>query len=102
MVIIGASSQCTEPSTALSSLREKVLSAYLLEALGHAVDRSARPLTVEAAKGFLMESRKAQKVRLKGEAGRSINFKAESQSVIGSETIDSDTGESVRETYIAK
>lgn len=82
-------------------LQDKLLSAYVLEALGEQVDRRARPVSKAAAKAWLGKARKAKKVRYKKQ-GRSVNFKKETPNSIGNETMDQGTGKTVRETYISK
>jgi hypothetical protein len=83
-------------------VRDKLLSAYLLEALGQRVDPHARPLSSKAAKGFFDEVRKGKGMKMKGASGRSINYKKDLPNAIGSDTIDAETGEKVRESYIGK
>ncbi|MSP63600.1 MAG: hypothetical protein EXR72_25295 [Myxococcales bacterium] len=85
-----------------SDLRDKLLSAYVLEALGQKVMKDAAPLSTVAAKEFFLESRKAKKQLMQSSGGRSVNYKAESPIMIGSETLDPAVGEKVRETYIIK
>ena len=82
-------------------LQDKLLSAYILEALGQQVDRRAPALSKSAAKSWLGKARKAKKVRIKAQ-GRSVNFKKETANTIGSEAFDKGTGKTVRETYIKK
>jgi hypothetical protein len=82
-------------------LRNKLLSAYVLEALGEQVNRRARPVSKAAAKKWLGKARKAKKIRYKKQ-GRSINYKKETPNAIGNETMDNGTGKTVRETYISK
>lgn len=84
-----------------SDLKDKLLSAYILEALGQQVVRNARPVSKGAARRFLRDARKARKYKLKG-AGQSDNYRRESSNVIGAETVDKKTGKMVRETYIRK
>jgi hypothetical protein len=82
-------------------LQDKLLSAYILEALGEQVNRNAPALTKGAAKSWLGKARKAPKMKLKAQ-GRSINYKKEAPDVIGNEAYDNGTGQTVRETYIKK
>jgi hypothetical protein len=82
-------------------LKEKLLSAYILEALGEQVVRNAPTISKGAAAKWIYDARKAKKVKLKG-SGRSVNFSKEAPNMIGDETQDSATGKTVRETYIKK
>lgn len=85
----------------MTKLSDKLLTSYILEALGQKVVRNAPALSVGAAKGFLNKARKSKKVRLKG-YGRSMNYRKENKEMIGAETVDQATGKQVRETYIMK
>ncbi len=85
-----------------SSLRDKLLSAYILEALGQQTRTDARAVSAADAKTFLLEARKAKKVESKGASGRAINYKRETTKMIGSETVDATTGQGLRETYLSK
>jgi hypothetical protein len=82
-------------------LQEKLLSAYILEALGHQVLAGAPVVNAKAAGQFVGKARAAAKVKVKG-SGSSLNYKLESDLVIGSETLDGRTGKKVRETYFGK
>lgn len=84
-----------------ASLQDKLMSAYILEALGQQVVRNAPAISKGAAEKYLYKARKARKVKLKG-SGRSINYKKESKQMIGNETFDQGTGKKLRETYLAK
>lgn len=84
-----------------ASLQNKLLSAYILEALGQQVVRNAPTLSKGAAQQFLYNARKAKKIKLKS-SGRSVNYRKEDDNQIGAETIDKATGKTVRETYISK
>ena len=82
-------------------LSDKLLSAYVLEALGHQVDKRAAPVSSEKARTFIGKARKskAKKVR---RSGRAKNLAKEDDDFIGSETIDADDEATVRESYIKK
>lgn len=82
-------------------LSDKLLSAYVLEALGHQVNRRAKPVSSEAAKTFIGKARrsKAKKIR---KSGRANNVAKEEVDFIGNETVDADSAETVRESYIKK
>jgi hypothetical protein len=84
-----------------AKLQDKLLSAYILEALGEQVVRRAPALSKGDAKRWLGKARKAKKVRLKAQ-GRSVNYKKEAPDVIGNEAFDTGTNRTVRETYIMK
>ncbi len=83
-------------------VRDKLLSAYLLEALGQKVERNAPPLSAKAAKGFFDEVRKGKGMKMKGASGRSVNYKKDLPNAIGADTVDAETGQTVRESYIGK
>jgi hypothetical protein len=86
-----------------SDLKDKLLSAYILEALGEKVVKDAPPINAGAAMDFVGKGRAAGKIMLKSKgSGRSVNYKIENDKQIGSETIDKGTGAKVRETYIMK
>ncbi len=87
--------------TLFRELQPKLLTAYVLEALSHDVDKKAVPVSRNRAKGFVSKGRKMKQKTTK-RSGRAINHKKEDKELIGSETEDSDTGEKVRETYIGK
>lgn len=80
-------------------VREKLLSAYILEALGQQVDRNAAPISAKAAKGFIDAGRKAKRMAAPS-SGRSQNYKFEDNQLVGGETVDK--GKKVRETYMSK
>jgi hypothetical protein len=84
-----------------AALQEKLLSSYILEALGQQVVRNAPSISKGAAREYLHKARKAKRVRFKG-SGRSRNFKMDNDELIGNETYDKKTGKKVRETYISK
>ncbi len=81
-------------------LNDKLLSAYVLEALSHQVDKNARPVTYRAAKSFVSKGRKSKAKNAKN-AGMAKSYAKESDDFIGAETVDED-GETVRETYLSK
>ena len=81
-------------------LQDKLLSSYILEALGEQVDRNARPISKGAAKKWLHKARKGKKIRLKS-SGRSRNYRKQGKGFVGSEMEDQATGKTVRESYYA-
>jgi hypothetical protein len=83
------------------NLSDKLLSAYVLEALGHQVQKNAAPVTSKAAESFVSEGRNTATKQSK-KAGRARNDSKENDKLIGAETVDEDTGKTVRETYIGK
>ena len=87
--------------TLFSDVRDKLLSAYILEALGQQVLPDAPRLSAGAAKGFIEEGRKAKGVTI-GKGGRSIVYKKQTKKLIGAETVDEGNGEKVRESYMAQ
>lgn len=87
-----------------ASLRDKLLSAYILEALGQQVRANAPSVSANDAEGWLREARGGKKAEMKGRSGRAINYKKESAKTFGAETMDPasvDQG-ALRETYISK
>lgn len=82
-------------------LEDKLLSAYVLEALGHQVDKDAKPVSSTAAKDFIGKARKARPKRT-GKSGRAKNLAKETPELIGNETVDEKSKKTVRETYIVK
>lgn len=82
-------------------LSDKLLSAYVLEALGHQVNRGARPVSSDAAKKFIGKARET-KARSVKKSGRAKNVSKETPEFIGAETVDDASDETVRETYIGK
>ncbi len=87
--------------TLFSDVRDKLLSAYILEALGQQVLPGAPRLSPAAAKDFVEEGRKAKGVQY-GKGGRSVVYKKGTNKLVGSETIDEGSGQKVRETYMSK
>ena len=82
-------------------LSDKLLSAYVLEALGHQVNKRAAPVSSEAAESFIGKARKTKAKRVR-KSGRAKNLNKEDIDFIGNETIDGDNAETVRESYIKK
>lgn len=82
-------------------LRDKLLSAYILEALEEQVDPNAPVLSKSKAQKWLHKARGAKK-RLRKKAGRAQIYRNETDESVGSETVDSKGGKTVRETYIIK
>jgi hypothetical protein len=87
--------------TLFGDVRDKLLSAYILEALGQQVVPNAPRISAGAAKGFIEEGRKAKGVTI-GKGGRSIIYKKQTKKLIGAETVDEGNGEKVRESYMAQ
>jgi hypothetical protein len=82
-------------------LQGKLLSSYILEALGQQENLNAPPVSPAAAQSFVGKARAAKKDAGKASGG-AMNYKMEDQELIGSETIDSRSGGSVRESYTAR
>jgi hypothetical protein len=82
-------------------LEEKLLSAYVLEALGHQVDRDAKPVSAGGARNFIGKVRRA-KVKGTKASGDAENIAKEEDDFIGNETVDSRSKKTVRESYLAK
>ena len=83
------------------ALENKLLSAYVLEALGHQVVRDARPVSSKQAETFVGKGRKTSSKKAT-KSGRATSYSKETDDLIGAETVDEATGETVRETYIGK
>ncbi len=85
----------------LDALQDKLLSAYILEALERDVDPDAKPLATDAAQTFV-ESATSAATTGQRKVGRSQNVTKESADVIANESKDSDTGRGTRGTYVLK
>ena len=86
-----------------SKLRDKLMSAYILEALGQKVIANAPAVSADRAKGFYYKARGAKKRRIKGKSsGRAINYRRKSKGVIGVEAVDKQSGKKLRESYHAQ
>lgn len=85
----------------LDALQDKLLSAYILEALEHDVDPDAPPLAKDAAKTFVDGAMGTASTGQRA-VGRSQNTTKESADVIGIESKDAATGLSTRGTYVSK
>lgn len=83
-----------------ADLRDKLVSAYVLEALEHQVDPNAPKLRSGKAKAFFDGARAAPKGPAT-KSGRATNYKKRLKGVTGAETVDDETKDMVRETYIA-
>lgn len=83
------------------SLREKLLSAYILEAIEHQVDPNARRIDKKIGKSFVDDAEAAPSSEGIGGLG-TRGVKKESKDTIGNETWDLQTGKTVRRTYINK
>jgi ARG and Rhodanese-Phosphatase-superfamily-associated Protein domain len=84
-----------------AKLQEKLVSSYVLEALGQQVVRNAPSISKGAAQQYIHKARKAKRMNFKG-SGRSRNNKIDNADLIGNETFDKKTGKRVRESYITK
>ena len=84
-----------------AKLQDKLVSSYVLEALGQQVVRNAPAISKGAAQQYIHKARKAKRMRFKG-SGRSRNNKIDTDNMIGNETYDKKTGKRVRESYIVK
>jgi hypothetical protein len=82
-------------------LQDKLLAAYVLEALEEQVDRRAKPVSKAKAKSWLGKARKAARGKGK-KSGRALNYTMENDEYQGNETVDAKTKQKVRETYIYK
>ena len=87
--------------TLFDKLTDKLLSAYVLEALSHQVDPDAKPVSAKGARDFVGSARKTR-AKKGSKSGRALNVGKENEVMIGTETIDTATEETVRETYISK
>jgi hypothetical protein len=82
-------------------LSDKLLSAYVLEALGHKISKNHAPVSSDAADAFITKGRKAKPKRVK-KSGRAKNIGKEEVDFIGAETVDEDDGETIRESYMSQ
>ena len=83
-------------------LRDKLMSAYILEALGKKVVANAAPVSVDSARMFLKKGRSAKSQRIHGKStGRAINYRKKAKGVIGMEAVDPSSGKKLRESYHA-
>jgi len=83
-------------------LTPKLLSAYILEALGQEVIEGAPPVSTKGATRFFLKAKAAKKVRVKGKAsGRAINYKRKGKGIIGTQSVDKASGETLRESLHA-
>lgn len=85
----------------LDELQDKLLSAYILEALEEDVDPNAKPLSPKAAEAFI-ESAQAAPVSATKSAGRAENTTRENDEVIMNQSKDTATGVGTRGTYMKK
>ncbi len=83
-----------------ADLQDKLISSYILEALGQQENPSAPAVSKNAAQTFIGKARAEKKDGGKS-SGRAMNYKMENNDLIGTETFDAQAG-SVRETYIKK
>jgi hypothetical protein len=85
----------------MAKLTDKLLSAYILEALGQKVVRGAPAISAGKAQVFLNRARKAKAKSVKS-YGRSRTYRKQAKGVVGAETVDQATGKKVREVYFAQ
>ncbi len=86
----------------LDALSDKLISAYVLEALEEPTDAAARPLEAKAAAAFVTSGKKAATTR-QVTVGTSANTVKESDDVIANESKDlGNGGQGTRSTYVAK
>ena len=84
-------------------LTPKLLSAYILEALGQEVVAGALPVSTKGAKSFIRRARSGKKVRIMGKSsGRAINYKREAKGIVGTEAVDEASGNTLRESLHAE
>ena len=88
-----------------NDLSEKLLAAYVLEALGHKTNAKANAVSAEAAQGFISKGRRAKSKGVK-KSGKARNISKEDDDFIGAETMDASDSEAapspIRESYIKK
>jgi len=82
-------------------LSDKLLSAYVLEALSHETVKNKAPVSSDAAKKFITKGRRAKTKRTR-KSGSATNIGKETPDFIGVETIDEDSAETIRESYMSK
>lgn len=84
-----------------ADVRDKLLSSYILEALGQQVVRNAPQVSAAKAKMFIEKGRGAPSVFHKG-TGRTMNYRKHGKGMVGTETLDKGTGQKIRESYLAE
>jgi hypothetical protein len=84
-----------------ADLKDKLLSSYILEALGQKANPQAPALSKAAAQDWVGKARAVKKGEAKP-SGSAVNYRKESAEMIGSETFDGQAAAPVRETYIRK
>ncbi|MCB9557848.1 MAG: hypothetical protein H6707_17180 [Deltaproteobacteria bacterium] len=84
-----------------SAIRDKLLSAYILEALGTQVDRHAKPLSKDGAQGWVTKASTSKRHMKQVTSGRAINQTYDNDDAIGAEAVDKKTGKTVRKSYYA-
>ena len=84
-------------------LTPKLLSAYILEALGREVAQGAPSVSTKGAKAFIRRARAGKKIRIKGKSsGRAINYKREAKGIVGTEAVDEASGKTLRQSLHAE
>ena len=84
-----------------SDLQDKLLSAYILEALEHQVNPRAKKIKKGDAAKFYKDAKKAKSYESRV-SGRSKNLKKRSKRVVGTETVDNKSGRTLKESYLAQ
>lgn len=83
-----------------ADLQEKLLSAYVLEAIEHQVDPNAPKFDAAKAEGFYKRGSGAKETSSKV-SGRSKSYKKKGKGVVGTTTVDQKSGRTLKESYIA-
>ena len=84
----------------LDKLQGKLLSAYILEALEHDVDLSAKPMSKTQARGFYGTAKAGKSRKNKKKRGASTTEVIQGLGSLGTATTDDKTGKVLRETYV--
>ncbi len=83
----------------MKDLQEKLLSAYILEALEHQTDPKAPKLGKSKAQQMFNDADDFAPNE-ESESGRTLNRKKRNKRFIGEETVDKKTGKAVKKTYL--
>ncbi len=83
-----------------SDLQDKLLSAYILEALEHQQDKRAPKYSKKKAQGFYKKARGAKRVSTK-KSGSTRNHKKKAKGIVGTQAVDEASGKVLKESYFA-
>ena len=84
-----------------AQLEDKLLSAYILEGIEHQIDPNAPAYDKSTASKFFKGAQKVPKGAYKKSAG-TRNYLKRKKGMVGNETVDEESGQVLRETYLAQ